>query len=117
MSIANHDGHVDRQTRLSFVGEQRRPKYRTRTQQTSRDAHRAAVALPRRVLIANHVRACGCRGATRDEIAVALSLPIQSVTGPVRRLLDSRELHENGLTRLTRYGSPAAVLVAQRACK
>lgn len=66
----------------------------------------------RRARILDAVRRAGSAGMTRDELAVALTLPIQSVTSPVRQLLDAGELRELEITRPTRWGHAAAVLVA-----
>lgn len=66
----------------------------------------------RRARMAAYVASCGPYGATRDDIAAALELPIQSVTGPVRELLDAGEVHETARSRPTRLGAAARVLVA-----
>lgn len=85
---------------------------------TRRLANQAAatVAPTRRDRIAEYVASC-LNGATRDEISIALELPIQSTTGPVKQLLDLGVLYESGETRDTRYGSPAAVLRIRRAAE
>lgn len=81
---------------------------------TSRAAAEAAATRQpgRRALIVAYIVNCGRRGATRDDIAAALDLPIQCVCGPVRDLLDAGEIHETAETRPTRLGSAARVLVA-----
>jgi hypothetical protein len=50
---------------------------------------------------------------TRDEIAIATGIPLQSLCGIVRRLLDEGRLIETEATRATRTGSDAAVLVVR----
>lgn len=67
----------------------------------------------RRDTVLKFVRGRGIRGATRDEIAEGLSLPVQSVCSPVLALIERGELREKGQTRTTRYGKPAAILVAK----
>jgi predicted Rossmann fold nucleotide-binding protein DprA/Smf involved in DNA uptake len=54
----------------------------------------------------------GQRGATRDEIAMELSMPIQSVCEPVLSLERSGRIVATTRHRLTRTGSKAVVLVA-----
>ena len=79
-------------------------------------AQAARDALPkqprRRDAIELHVATCDRYGATRQEIADALQMPIQSVCGPVLALLTEGRLRETDRTRVTRNGKPAAVLVS-----
>lgn len=70
-----------------------------------REGSRAAI-----VLTAVSVR--GEHGLTRDELAEQTGIPLQSLCGIVRRLLDDRLLVETDATRPTRTGSAAAVLMA-----
>lgn len=81
-------------------------------------------ARSKRELIVEYVWQQGVRGATRDEIARALGMPIQTVCGRVAEELapldakgHAREprLRMNGERRETRQGSPAYVLVARTA--
>jgi len=65
--------------------------------------------------VAAYIAAQGDRGATRDELSLVLELPIQSICSPVRVLLEAGVIVETHDTRPTRYGSPAAVLIARRA--
>ncbi|MCA9137860.1 MAG: hypothetical protein KDB00_13905 [Planctomycetales bacterium] len=67
----------------------------------------------RRDRIETFIRDRGPHGATRHEIADAMGWPVQSVTSPVLAMLRSGRLIENGKTRLTRHGSPAAVIVCR----
>jgi hypothetical protein len=66
----------------------------------------------RRDAIELHVASCGQHGATRQEIADALSMLIQSVCSPVSELLKEGRLRETERTRLTPSGKPAAVIVS-----
>lgn len=83
---------------------------------TSREA--AIRAVPRqpgrRARVMEYVAAQGSLGATRDELSVALDAPVQCLCSAVRQLLDSGDIVETKQTRLTRLGSPAAVLIARR---
>jgi len=65
----------------------------------------------RREQIAAYVAGCGRNGATRQEIADALALPIQSVCGPVLAMLRSGRLIETDRRRDTKNGKPAAVVI------
>lgn len=49
-------------------------------------------------------------GATREEAAIALSLPIQSICPRVRELVGDGDLVETNETRQTRAGKAASVL-------
>lgn len=66
----------------------------------------------RRDAIELHVASCGRHGATRQEIADALSMLIQSVCSPVSELLKAGRLRETERTRMTPTGKPAAVIVS-----
>jgi hypothetical protein len=66
----------------------------------------------RRDAMERHIVTAGSHGATRDELAIALDLPVQSITGPVSELLAAGRIKENGRKRPTRYGRPAAVLIS-----
>jgi len=61
--------------------------------------------------IAAHVATCGNYGATREDIAEALDLPIQTVCPLVKSMRANGRLVSTSRTRLTRSGKPAAVLV------
>lgn len=82
---------------------------------TSREAaERAAPRQPgRRARVLAHIVSQGSMGATRDELSVALDAPVQCLCSAVRQLLDSGDIVETTQTRLTRLGSPAAVLIAR----
>lgn len=75
----------------------------------------AASSLPsgpsRRERIAAHVASCGRYGATREDIAEALDLPIQTVCPLVKSMQVSGRLVSTSRKRSTRNGRPAAVLV------
>lgn len=92
-----------------------RPTSHHRTAPTSRDALRAAAprAGTRAARVLGHLTAAGNRGATRDEIADALGVPIQSLCSVVRALLDAGHALEIDRTRPTRLGRPAAVIIAR----
>ena len=66
----------------------------------------------RRARIFEFVRSQDAHGGTRQEIADALELPIQSVCGPVLALLRSGRLIETPSRRDTKHGKPAVVIVA-----
>jgi len=88
------------------------PPAHNRTPTSRQAAEDVTASTPsRRDRVAAFVLSRGPRGATRDEISIALQLPIQSVCHPVNYLLHAGVLIETNRTRLTRYGSPAAVLV------
>ena len=57
------------------------------------------------------VRSCGTRGATRDEIAIAIERPVQSVCRPVLDLLNDGAIIETAECRPTRWGKLASVVV------
>lgn len=61
-----------------------------------------------RVLMA--IRESGERGLTRDEIAMQLGIPVQSVCSPVLSLLRDQAIHETKDLRKTRWGAFATVL-------
>lgn len=85
--------------------------------QHSKATRRQALNAKREPLIEailNAVRSCGERGATRDEIAITLNRPIQSVCRPVLDLLRDGAIVELGVMRKTRYGKFAAVVVDAR---
>lgn len=68
-----------------------------------------------RLRILKHIEKMADCGATRDEIAEALGLPVSTVCGRVNELLDPRwpDVVETDQRRNTRYGKPAVVLVAK----
>lgn len=80
----------------------------------SNAAHRSIVkdkaTLTRRVVA--FVRARGQRGATSDEVEVALGLPHQTVSARITEAKAAGELVMSGDRRPTRSGRNAAVLVA-----
>lgn len=78
---------------------------------TSREAMTRSRS-PMLELILEYVRSRTWQGATRDEIAVHLNRPIQSICSPVLALLQDHAIVETKERRLTRYGSPAVVCVA-----
>lgn len=85
--------------------------------QHAKATRRQAVNAKRQPLIEatlNAVRSCGPRGATRDELAIALDRPVQSVCRPVLDLLRDGSIVEPGDMRKTRYGKFAAVVVDAR---
>lgn len=53
-------------------------------------------------------------GATREEIAAALVMPLQTVCGRVAELLELQLIHRTGETRPTASGRAAAVVRAGR---
>src|SRR5579872_2779825 len=61
--------------------------------------------------IYSYVALCGNRGATRDEIAVGIDIPLATVCGRVADLVKAGYLVESSATRRTRTGAEAAVLV------
>jgi len=82
--------------------------------QHSKATRRQAATAKRQPLIEiilNFVRSCGPRGATRDEIAIAIDRPVQSVCRPALALLNDGALIETAECRLTQWGKPAAVVV------
>jgi len=54
----------------------------------------------------------GPAGATRQEVAIALDLPINTATPRVRELIQAGAIRETDRTRPTTSGCQAAVLVA-----
>lgn len=84
-----------------------------RTSPLSREALKTAAPRQgtRQAQILEVVRQRGRRGATRDELAVETGVPLQSLCGLVRQLLDRGSLLETAETRPTRTGKPAAILV------
>jgi hypothetical protein len=81
--------------------------------QHSRATQKAAAKLKRtpnieRVLLA--IRDSGARGLTRDEIAMKLAIPVQSVCSPVLSLLRDQAIEETKELRKTRWGAFATVL-------
>jgi hypothetical protein len=68
-----------------------------------------------RLRILKHIEKMADCGATRDEIADSLGLPVSTVCGRVNELLDPRwpDVVETDQRRNTRYGKPAVVLVAK----
>lgn len=68
-----------------------------------------------RLRVLKHVERMATVGATRDEIAEALAMPVSSVCGRVDELLDERwpDLVETDQKRPTKFGRPAVVLVAK----
>ncbi len=84
---------------------------------TSREAAQAidpvAKTIAQRIL--RFVEERGWKGATRDEIVVALAVPIPTVCARCNELLRANRLQEvTGRDRLTTAGRRAAVLVAVR---
>ena len=71
----------------------------------------------RRARVLAFITGQGAHGSTRDELSAALDLPVHTLTSPVRALLDSGDIVETTRTRLTRLGSPAAVLVVSHLAK
>lgn len=75
----------------------------------------AASSLPsgpsRRELVARYVASCRHAGATREAIAEALELPIQTVCPLVKSMEQSGRLVPTSRTRPTRSGKPAAIVV------
>ena len=67
-----------------------------------------------RLRVLKHIQRMASVGATRDEIAEALGIPLSSVCGRVNELLDPRwpDVVETDQRRNTRYGKPAVVVVA-----
>jgi len=82
--------------------------------QHSKATRRQAATAKRKPLIEivlNFVRSCGTRGATRDEIAIAIERPVQSVCSPVLALLNDGAFIETAECRPTQWGKLAAVVV------
>lgn len=86
------------------------PDYGQHARKTRREAA-TSKRPPLIEIILNLVRNCGTRGATRDEIAIAIERPVQSVCGPVLVLLNDGAIVETAVCRPTRWGKPAAVVV------
>lgn len=83
------------------------------TANTTRTAFEAARPKlnPRQLAINEHLQIVGRSGLTRYELAEKMRLPIQSITGPVRVLLDNGAIVEPGNRRESPHGKPAKVLV------
>ena len=83
-----------------------------RTHENSREAYEAIVGdLPaKRAAVLARVRSSGSYGLTRQNLAASLCLPINTVTGRVRELIDMGLLAEVGTTKVR--GKSRAVLVA-----
>lgn len=80
--------------------------------ETRAAACQAAKSKPSRIeQIAMFIRSRGSEGATRHEVAGHFSWPLSGVCRPCLELLRSGDFVEHG-TRLSPYGSPAAVIVA-----
>ncbi len=76
--------------------------------EAARKAGQRSPSIKARVI--DRLAQCGVYGATREELASSLAIPIQSITGPVCELLRGGRLIEPGPTRPTRSGCRAAVL-------
>jgi hypothetical protein len=70
-----------------------------------------------RLRVMNHLESIGAYGATRDELSITLSMPLTTVCGRVRELLDLGAVIETDQRRVTRTGSTAVVLQAARGAK
>lgn len=72
-----------------------------------------------RLRVLKHIQRMASVGATREEIADALGMPLSSVCGRVNELMDPRwpDVVETDQRRLTRYGKPAVVVVAVEVVK
>lgn len=69
--------------------------------------------LPRRKVDAqNHFRTAGQNGLTREELAEALRIPINSVCSVALAMLADGSIVDSGRTRATHSGYPAAILIA-----
>lgn len=88
------------------------PSAATRKTRAIAAASSLATGPSRRELVARYVASCGDTGATRDAIAEALDLPIQTVCPLVKAMERSGRLVSTSRTRKTRNGKPAAVLIA-----
>lgn len=82
--------------------------------ETSRAAARAIEpqAGTKRAKVLAYVRIKGLCGATREEIAAGCRMPIQTVCGRVKELLDAGLLRESDTKRTTVAGVAAKVVVA-----
>lgn len=89
------------------------------TRQTRQESAVAtkSTAESRRESIERFVALRGDHGATRDEIAVGLSLLVQSVCDPVLELRRAGRLVSTRLRRKTRSGFNAVVMVAPRSVR
>jgi len=67
-----------------------------------------------RLRVMNRLRSLGDAGATRDELSIGLLMPLTTVCGRVRELLDLEAVIETDQRRITRTGSTAVVLQAAR---
>lgn len=60
--------------------------------------------------IIEYLTRCGDHGATRDEIAIALAMPLTTVSGRVTELKRLGDVQDTAERRPTRTGSTACVL-------
>jgi hypothetical protein len=84
--------------------------------QHSRATRREALMATRSPMleaVLNYVRKCGAAGATRDEIAMHLDRPVQSITRPVFDLRNDQAIVETPARRPTRWGRLAVVCIAR----
>ena len=65
----------------------------------------------RKLAIENHLLVSGHSGLTRHELAIEMSIPLSSVCGLVRSMLDSKAILEPGARRETPNGQMAKVLI------
>lgn len=83
----------------------------TRATRAGAAAASRGAAPDRRQRAVDYVASCGHRGATREEIADGLNLPLQSVCPLVFSLTRSGQLLTTSRTRQTRAGRSAEVVV------
>lgn len=63
--------------------------------------------------VLERLRHLGLMGATRDELSISMVMPLTTVCGRVRELLDVYMIIETDIRRETRTGSTAVVLQYQ----
>ncbi|MEM7784957.1 MAG: hypothetical protein AAF939_03225 [Planctomycetota bacterium] len=64
----------------------------------------------RKLEILNRLLFAGTEGLTRYELAFRMRIPVQSITGPVKSLVDSGDIFETGDKRPTPMGATSKVL-------
>jgi len=60
--------------------------------------------------VLERLRQLGLMGATRDELSISMVMPLTTVCGRVRELLDVYMIIETDMRRETRHGKTAVVL-------
>jgi len=81
------------------------------TSEAAADSHSDKALSKMRFAVWRHIAGSGERGATCDEIEVALGLRHQTASARIRELYLGDRVHDTGRRRLTRSGRPARVYV------